>query len=127
MTDTCVIGEADPFLARLLQRFAEASGLRVVRAQVGQEVLDLVRRERPAVVILDAELPGTMRGWAAMEAIREDPALRHIPMIHCSWHPEADALPVAGPMAAHLHKPELHYADFVAALDRAGWPDRKPD
>ena len=36
MTATCLVGEADPFLARLLERFGEASGLTMVRAKAAR-------------------------------------------------------------------------------------------
>ena len=58
MTATCLVGEADPFLARLLERFGEASGLTMVRAKAGQELLLLARTLRPEVIIVEVELPG---------------------------------------------------------------------
>ena len=51
---TCVIGEADPFIARLLKRFAAESGLQTVVARVGQDVVELARQVKPAVVIVEA-------------------------------------------------------------------------
>ena len=57
MTATCLVGEADPFLARLLERFGEASGLTMVRAKAGQDLLLLARSLRPDVIIVDVELP----------------------------------------------------------------------
>ena len=54
MTATCLVGEADPFLARLLERFGEASGLMMVRAKAGQELLLLARSLRPEVIIVDS-------------------------------------------------------------------------
>lgn len=122
MTHTCVIGEADPFLGRLLLRYAEACGLQGTRAQTGQGVLAMVRRERPAVVILDSELPGKMRGWAVIQTMQADPELRDIPLIHCSWQSESEAGRPPGQVAAHLRKPALRYDDFVIALARAGVP-----
>ena len=123
---TCLIGEADPFLARLLCRFGEASGMSVVRAKAGQELLDLPREIRPAVIVVEAELPGTVRGWEAIQALRTDGATSNIPVIRCSWRPAADAEASAGDVAGHLQMPELHYDDFIAALERAGVPQRAP-
>ena len=77
----CLIGEADPFIARLLQRFAAESGLQALRADDGEGVLELVRRYSPTVIILEPELPGTVRGWEAAEILANDPTLCHIPVI----------------------------------------------
>lgn len=120
MVQICAIGEADPFIAHLLQRFAEESGLRTVRAQLGQELLELVRRVRPAVVVLEVELPGNMRGWEVIQALKADPALVSLPIITCSWLTEAEKQARVGPTADHLQKPDLHYEDFVAALRKVG-------
>jgi CheY-like chemotaxis protein len=120
MTATCLIGEADPFLARLLERFGSASGLTVVWAKVGQELLNLAQALKPDIIVVDPELPGTLRGWEALRTIGADSGLAHIPVLICSWLSEADALALAGDADGHLQKPELHYEDFVAALAGAG-------
>jgi CheY-like chemotaxis protein len=120
MTATCLIGEADPFLARLLERFGSASGMTVVWAKVGQELLNLAQALRPDIIVVDPELPGTLRGWEAVRAIGADPGLAHIPVLTCSWLSEADALALAGDADGHLQKPELRYEDFVAALASVG-------
>ncbi len=117
---TCVIGEADPFIARLLKRFAAESGLQTVVARVGQDVVELARQVKPAVVIVEAELPGTMRGWEAVRALRADREICNIPVIICSWLQEADVDALVGEVTGHLQKPELLYEDFEAALREAG-------
>jgi len=117
---TCVIGEADPFIARLLKRFAAESGLQTVVARVGQDVVELARQVKPAVVIVEAELPGTMRGWEAVRALRADREICNIPVIICSWLQEANVDALVGEVTGHLQKPELLYEDFEAALREAG-------
>jgi len=120
MTATCLVGEADPFLARLLERFGEASGLTMVRAKAGQDLLLLARTLRPEVIIVEVELPGTLRGWEAIRAVKSEKALAHIPVITCSWLTQAEARDLTGDAVAHLQKPDLHYADFTKALASAG-------
>ncbi len=120
MTRRCLIGEADPFIARLLARFGEESGFQSVCVQVGEELLELVRRLRPDFVIVEAELPGEVRGWQAVQSLRDDPDLCHIPVIICSWLSEARARVLAGDVTAYLQKPDLHYDDYLIALDLAG-------
>jgi len=115
-----MIAEADPFIARLLKRFAEESGLDPVVARAGQDVMALARQTRPAVIILEAELPGTPQGWEAVRAYRAGRGAHKVPVITCSWLDEARAGALVGGAAAHLQKPELSYEDFKAALKRAG-------
>jgi len=116
----CLIAESDPFLARLLQRFAEKSGLRIQSTRTGEDLLDMTRRDGPALIIVDPELPGKLRGWQAVQALRADPVTGSIAILICSWLKKPDALALVGQMLAYLQKPDLRYEDFVAALEAAG-------
>ena len=42
----CIIGESDPFLTQLIRRFAEKSGLWILQARTGNDVLELVSVDR---------------------------------------------------------------------------------
>jgi len=52
-----VLAEDDPLQAELLRRYLESEQYRVTVAVDGREVLDVVRRERPELLILDVMLP----------------------------------------------------------------------
>jgi DNA-binding response OmpR family regulator len=120
MNRHCLIGEADPFIAQLLRRFSEESGLNPVQARVGQDVLRLAHERMPGIIIIEPELPGKLRGWEAIQAMRAEPDLQSTPVITCSWLPAADAATLVGPVDGHLQKPELHYQDFLAVLRAIG-------
>ncbi len=120
MTGTCLIAEADPFIAQLLLRFVERSGWHGVRVKVGEELVELADRTQPDVIIVDAELPGEIRGWEAVRALRTHPATRNLAVISCSWLPDARVRKLMGDLAYYLQKPDLHYEDFLQALQRAG-------
>ena len=130
MPAVCLIAEADPFIANLLLRFAEESGVRAARAKTGQEMLELVHRLSPDILIVEPELPGEQRGWEVVRALRTEagsssknpaPALAAAPaVISCSWLEKAEAGKLLGPVAWHLQKPNLYYGDFVKALRAAG-------
>ncbi len=123
MKRLCIIAEANPFITRLLQRFAEKKGLDIINVQVGQDVLEIARREKPIVIILDPELPGKMRGWDVVRRLRKDAETCAIPIIACSWMDESAVKELTGELNGNLLKPEIHYEDFVSALKRAGVSD----
>jgi DNA-binding response OmpR family regulator len=52
-----VVAEDDPLQAELLRRYLESEKYRVTVAGDGREVLEVVRREQPALLILDVMLP----------------------------------------------------------------------
>jgi CheY-like chemotaxis protein len=116
----CLIAEADPFIARLLQRFAEESGLQARHARVGQDVLEMIHQFQPVVIILDPELPGKIRGWDIAHALRTEAGWSTIPLISCSWLPEIEVSALVGVVQGNLQKPDLHYEHFLEALKNAG-------
>ncbi len=116
----CVIGESDPFLARLLQRFAEKSGMQIQLAQTGEDVLELAQRNKPDLIILDPELPGKVRGWEAAQALRASNQSSRTSVIICSWLKKTEALALVEQMSAYLQKPDLRYEDFTEALKATG-------
>jgi len=120
MKRLCIIAEANPFMTRLLQYFAEKKGLDIINVQVGQDVLEVARRENTAVIILDPELPGKMRGWDVVRQLRNDAETSTIPIIACSWMEESALRKMTGEFDGNLLKPEIHYEDFVSALNQAG-------
>ena len=75
----------------LIRRLSRA-GLDVVAAGDGQEALEAMHREQPAVVLMDMNLP-VMDGWTACRHAREDDAIKHIPIIALTAHAsDADRL-----------------------------------
>ena len=120
MPAKCLIAEADPFLASLLVRFADECGITSARARTGEEVLALMRRDNPSVLIVDPELPGEQRGWEIVRTMRSSGAIGDMRVISCSWLECAEVRALIGDVAWHLQKPDLQFADFVDAIAAAG-------
>jgi threonine synthase len=67
--------EDDPDARRLLRRVLQASGeYQIFEAEGGREGIELVRRQRPDLVLLDLMMP-EVDGFEVMEAIRDDEEL----------------------------------------------------
>lgn len=58
----------------------QAHGWQVLHAADGPSGLAMAARERPALVLLDIQLPG-MDGYAVARALKADPALAAIPVV----------------------------------------------
>ena len=117
---TCVIGEADPFIARLLKRFAAESGLQTVVAPGGTGCRGVDAPGQAGRHYRGSRTARYDRGWEAVRALRADREICNIPVIICSWLQEANVDALVGEVAGHLQKPELLYDDFEAALREAG-------
>jgi two-component system chemotaxis sensor kinase CheA len=71
----------DSLTTRMLeQSILESAGYEVDVAASAEEALEIARRKRYALFLVDVEMPG-MDGFAFVERIRSDPALLDIPAI----------------------------------------------
>jgi len=61
----------------------EGDGLAVSEAADGAEALEVVRRARPSVVLLDVMMPG-VDGWDVAEQLAADDETRKIPVVFLS-------------------------------------------
>ena len=117
---TCLIAESDPFIAKLLVRYAEGSNLNCVRAREGDDVVALAREKKPDVIILDAEFPGEKVGWEMMRALKSDEETQQIALIGCSWLSQSEVHTLAGSLIGFLQKPNISYSDFEEVIEAAG-------
>jgi DNA-binding response OmpR family regulator len=75
-----VLVEDDPDLFRLIQYNLEKEGFQFVGLQTGRGAVDLCKRERPDLIILDVMLPDS-DGLEICKAVRASQELAHIPVI----------------------------------------------
>lgn len=71
-----------------LKKFLRSAGYETQEADDAESGLEMLRQQKPDLIFLDIVLPG-MNGFAALRAIRRDPALRDIPVIMMSGNEQA--------------------------------------
>jgi CheY-like chemotaxis protein len=69
----------------MLSRRLERRGYTVLCALDGQQGLDITRKARPDLVLMDMSLP-VLDGWEATRRIKADPELKGIPIIALTAH-----------------------------------------
>lgn len=72
-----------PDILKLLDAMLKFKGYRVVTARNGQEALDVIEHERPALIIADILMP-KMDGFTLVNRLRLNPQTRDIPVIFLS-------------------------------------------
>lgn len=80
----------DAALRMLCSVSLRALGIEVIEAEDGVQGLELVRRERPDLVLLDVSMPG-LDGFEVGELVRRHRKTRHIPLMFLSGEAENDA------------------------------------
>ena len=77
---TIVVAEDNADQRSLYVTLLSGVGYRVLEAADGAEAVEVVRRERPGLVLMDVTMPGTS-GWNAVRAVRDQVETRDIPVI----------------------------------------------
>jgi DNA-binding response OmpR family regulator len=77
--DTLVVIEDDHHISDLVAMYLRRDGFRVLQATDGASGLDLVRRERPKLVIVDIGLPGDLDGFDVCRQLRHTSSPRGLP------------------------------------------------
>ena len=127
MSNRCLIAAHDPWLIQLLRIFAHGSGFEVVQAFEGQEVVPLAQQELPAVILLQMDLAGQLRGWDVPDELNTVPETRAIPILAFSW---SNLLPSEGGGNTRItFVPEpVTYEIFTDVLNKLGITcPEKPD
>jgi two-component system phosphate regulon response regulator PhoB len=78
--DRVLVVDDEPEIVALVAYHLAKAGYRVSTAASGADALDLARRERPALVVLDLMLPG-MSGFDVLEQLRSDDATRDVAVL----------------------------------------------
>ncbi|QFY88735.1 PAS domain S-box protein [Magnetovirga frankeli] len=76
--------EDNPMNRRLMQQIITADGrYALCEADSAEQAMQMIAQQRPALVLMDINLPG-MSGYAALRALRDDPANWDLPIIAIS-------------------------------------------
>jgi PAS domain S-box-containing protein len=110
-----LIVENDATFASMLLEKVHARSLKGVVVMRGGPVVRMVREMAPMAVTLDILLPD-MSGWVVLEALKRDPATRHVP-VHVVTICEERRRAMTMGAASFLHK-TLNPGELDAVFDR---------
>jgi len=65
---------------KLVRDVLQFHGYTTLEAESGEAGIELARTQRPALILMDVQLPG-MDGRAAVKVLKADPGTQHIPVI----------------------------------------------
>jgi CheY-like chemotaxis protein len=115
-----LVVDDDPAALELGEEMLHPAGFTVLRAVGGAEGIDVARRARPDLVLLDLTMP-EVSGLDVIAALKGDAATRDIPILILTARnlTAADKAVLNGRVAAVLRKRELAAVDLLALLDEA--------
>ena len=80
MAKTVLIVEDNELNMKLFHDLLEAHGYNTIGTRNGIEALDLARKHRPDLVLMDIQLP-EVSGLEVTKWLKDDPELKHIPVV----------------------------------------------
>jgi CheY-like chemotaxis protein len=75
-----LVVDDDPEIVSMLGTRLGARGYKVITASDGHRAIELAKRERPALVLLDVMMPGKS-GWEVARALKQDPVTQAIKIV----------------------------------------------
>lgn len=82
---TVLIVEDDEASLDIFETILRHGGYEVITAQSGAAGVEVARKTRPDLVVVDIGLPDGL-GFGVLDELTEDPATSHIPLIVCTVH-----------------------------------------
>jgi len=119
MQGRILIVEDDPAIRELLKAVLEAGGHEVFEVGDGLSAHPTARDVKPDVVLLDVGLPG-IDGFAVLGLLKDDPELKHVPVIMVTAWAEPDLVVKAMDRGAldYIRKP-FDISELSARVDAA--------
>jgi DNA-binding response OmpR family regulator len=77
---TILVVDDDPEIVSMLTTRLTARGYKVTTASDGHRAIELARRERPTLMLLDVMMPGKS-GWEVARALKQDPVTQAIKIV----------------------------------------------
>jgi two-component system alkaline phosphatase synthesis response regulator PhoP len=75
-----LVVDDDKDIVRLVRTYLEKAGYQVLTAYDGKTAMQMLRHDRPALLVLDLMLPD-QDGWDITRFVRQDTALKQLPII----------------------------------------------
>ncbi|MDA0676159.1 MAG: response regulator [Proteobacteria bacterium] len=118
MAHTVLVVEDNALNLRLFNDLLQAKGYNTLNARSGPEALEIMRAQRPDLVLMDIQLPG-MSGIEATQEIRKDEALKTVPVVAVTaFAMKGDEETIRkGGCDAYISKP-ISVPDFFATIAR---------
>jgi CheY-like chemotaxis protein len=105
-TASILVVDDDPEIVTMLSTRLGKRGYKVSTAEDGNRAIEMAKRERPDLVLLDIMMPGKS-GWEVARALKQDPVTQNVKIVMVSAIGEKTneiTAPIYG-ADAHVDKP----------------------
>ncbi len=75
-----LVVDDEPDIVNIVERILKKHGFETIGAYGGEETLNILKKEKPDLILLDIMMPG-MDGWETARRIKENPETKDIPIV----------------------------------------------
>jgi len=116
----------DPNVVQLVKMNLEFEGYEVETAYNGLKGLDMARRVRPDLILLDIMMPN-LDGWDVVNEIRRTPELKGVPVVMLTALNQPEAVATSLTFGADVHLPKPFEPDAMLEIVRRLLGDKASD
>jgi CheY-like chemotaxis protein len=80
----------DELISRTLLKICLGHATTILEARDGVEALEVIQAQKPDVVFLDINMPGSLNGIDVLRVVRQDPELKDMHVVIVSGHAPED-------------------------------------
>jgi two-component system, cell cycle response regulator DivK len=95
MSKRILVVEDQPDNRQIIRDMLAPTDYEITEAENGEQALGAIAKQRPDLILMDIQLP-IMDGYTATRRIKDDPALRAIPIIAVTSYVEDEKARAAG-------------------------------
>jgi len=117
---TVLVVDDDPKAVQLISAYLDPAGYRVLPAFGGQEGIDVARRQRVDLIVLDLMMP-EVNGFDVVEALKRDAATAKIPIliVTAKQITTEDRTRLNGAVQKVIEKSDFNHGRFIGEVRRA--------
>ena len=106
MEKTVLLVDDETIVVDIARRKLQAMGFKALAANDGQEAMDILKTEKPDLIVLDVQMP-RMNGYTFMQELRKHPnsTIAATPVIVVTAYAETNPIFVRHGIKAYLLKP----------------------
>ncbi|HEY9844921.1 MAG TPA: response regulator transcription factor [Candidatus Caenarcaniphilales bacterium] len=109
-----LVADDEPVIRLLISDYLEMSGYSVVTAEDGKQALEMIEVYQPHLVVTDIAMP-QMDGYELVRQVRQQPALRLLPVIFLTVRTETQARIQGYQLGCDLYLPKPFDLDELGA------------
>lgn len=114
-----LIAEDEPILMEMYRVYFEKAGFEVLNAENGQVCIEIVKKDKPDILLLDVLMP-RLNGWDVLKELKNNPETKDMPILVLSNLSQTQEIQKGLDLGAddYIIKSDLTPKDLLAKVEK---------